>query len=64
MEFPENPFWDFSVEVHQKSGVHEACLSLQRDYTLDVNLLFFCCWLDMREVDNCMNRNFGRLLRQ
>lgn len=45
MDFPENLFWDFSIEVHQRPGVHEACLSLQRDYSLDVNLLFFCCWV-------------------
>ena len=44
MDFPDHPFWDFSITVHQHEGVHEACLSLQKRYSLDVNLLFFCCW--------------------
>lgn len=44
MDFPQNPFWDFSITGHRKSGVYEACLELQKAYGLDVNLLFFCCW--------------------
>ena len=44
MELPEHPFWDFSLRVHGREGVGEACLALQRDFGLDVNLLFFCCW--------------------
>lgn len=45
MDFPDHPFWDFSVAVHRQPGVHEACLALQTQYALDVNLLFFCCWV-------------------
>jgi uncharacterized protein (TIGR02444 family) len=45
MDFPDHPFWDFSIEVHQRPGVHEACLDLQTRYALDVNILFFCCWV-------------------
>ena len=45
MEFPKHPFWDFSLDVHPKKGVHEACLVLQKLYALDINLLFFCCWV-------------------
>lgn len=44
MDFPEHPFWDFTLAVHGKQGVHEACLQLQRDFELDINVLFFCCW--------------------
>jgi len=43
MDFPDHPFWDFSVSVHSRPGVPEACLALQRGYGLDVNLLLFCC---------------------
>ena len=45
MDFPDHPFWDFSIAVHQRPGVHEACLALQTRYGIDVNLLFFCCWV-------------------
>lgn len=45
MEFPDHPFWNFSVSVHGRPGVHEACLSLQTRCGTDVNCLFFCCWV-------------------
>ncbi len=44
MEFPPHPFWEFSLRAHEHAGVHEACLQLQVNHALDVNLLFFCCW--------------------
>lgn len=42
---PANPFWDFSLRAYRRSGVAEACLRLQDRHNLDVNLLFFVCWL-------------------
>jgi len=45
LDFPRNDFWDFTLEAHGKKGVHEACLHLQREYELDINVLFFCCWV-------------------
>lgn len=67
MDFPDHPFWNFSVVVHQVSGVHEACLALQTLYGLDVNLLFFCCWaggakgaqLDYRQIRQAMDSVSG-----
>ncbi len=67
MDFPDHPFWNFSVAVHQVSGVHEACLALQTRYGLDVNLLFFCCWaghakgarLDYRQIRQAMDSVSG-----
>ncbi len=44
MDFPEHPFWDFSIKVHGHAGVHEACLAMQVDHAIDVNILFYCCW--------------------
>ncbi len=49
MELPNHPFWDFSLEVHERPGVSGACLALQRSYGLDVNLLLFCCWAGAAE---------------
>ncbi|MCK5835906.1 MAG: TIGR02444 family protein [Desulfobacula sp.] len=45
MEFPDHPFWNFSITVYQKQGVHEACFGLQTCYKLNINLLFLCCWV-------------------
>jgi uncharacterized protein (TIGR02444 family) len=67
MDFPDHPFWDFSMAVHRQAGVHEACLALQTQYALDVNLLFFCCWagvaggavLDAQQIRLAMNAVAG-----
>ncbi len=45
MDFENHPLWDFTLEAHQKNGVHEACLALQTKHGIDVNFLFWCCWL-------------------
>lgn len=44
MRQTENPFWRFSLETYAKPGVAPACLALQDQSDLDVNLLLFCCW--------------------
>lgn len=47
-DFPDNPFWDFSLTIYPRPGVAEACLALQERHGLDVNLLLFCCWAGAR----------------
>jgi uncharacterized protein (TIGR02444 family) len=37
-------FWDFSLRIYQAPEVAIACLSLQNDHRLDVNLVLFCLW--------------------
>jgi uncharacterized protein (TIGR02444 family) len=67
MDFPDHPFWNFSVAVYRVSGVHEACLGLQTKYGLDTNLLLFCCWaggakgarLDYRQIHQAMDSVSG-----
>jgi uncharacterized protein (TIGR02444 family) len=44
MEWPANPFWDYSVALYRQPGVEAACLELQRRHGLDVNLVLLCCW--------------------
>ena len=41
---PENPFWQFSLQVYAAPGVAQACLALQDRHGVDVNLLLFACW--------------------
>ena len=38
-------FWTFSVRVYADVAVPPACLTLQNDHGLDVNMLLYCCWL-------------------
>tara|TARA_B100000676_G_scaffold89112_1_gene88845 strand:- start:6675 stop:7232 length:558 start_codon:yes stop_codon:yes gene_type:complete len=44
-EFPDHPFWDFSLDVYTSEGVGSACLELQDAHELDVNIILFCFWL-------------------
>ncbi|MBI3371852.1 MAG: TIGR02444 family protein [Betaproteobacteria bacterium] len=39
------PFWQFSMRVYRTPRIAEACLALQDDCGVDVNLLLFCCWM-------------------
>jgi uncharacterized protein (TIGR02444 family) len=45
MDFPEHPFWDFSLQVYGRDGVGAACLHLQEHHGIDVNVMLFCLWL-------------------
>jgi uncharacterized protein (TIGR02444 family) len=44
MEFEDHPLWNFTIEAHQRQGVHEACITLQVNHDIDINFLFWCCW--------------------
>ena len=44
IDFPEHPFWDFSLALYAKPGIAESCLRLQDGPGLDVNLLLYACW--------------------
>jgi uncharacterized protein (TIGR02444 family) len=39
------PFWRFSLNFYRQAGVSDACIALQDDYGIDVNLLLFLLWL-------------------
>lgn len=45
MDFPDHPFWDFSLDVYGREDVANACLALQERHGVDVNVLLFCVWL-------------------
>ena len=40
-----NPFWEYSVRQYARPGVAEACLALQDEHALDVNMLLYAAWL-------------------
>ncbi len=44
MQFPDHPFWDFSLATYGRAGVADACLALQERHGADVNILLFCAW--------------------
>ena len=44
MQFPDHPFWDFSLATYGRDGVADACIALQEAHGADVNILLFCAW--------------------
>lgn len=43
-DWPASPFWDFSLLLYARPGVEAACLTLQDDHGLDVNLVLLAGW--------------------
>jgi uncharacterized protein (TIGR02444 family) len=41
---PGSPFWRFSLGFYRRPGVADACISLQEQAGVDVNLLLFLLW--------------------
>jgi uncharacterized protein (TIGR02444 family) len=39
-----SPFWRFSLRLYRAPGVPEACIALQEEAGVDVNLLLFLLW--------------------
>ena len=40
----KSPFWRFSVKFYAEPGVAQACIDLQDQAGVDVNVLFFLLW--------------------
>ena len=61
----KSPFWRFSVKFYAEPGVAPACIELQDQAGVDVNLLFFLLWnaAQGRELNNSevaeLDRDFG-----
>lgn len=61
---PNSPFWRFSIRLYAVPGVAPACIRLQDEAGVDVNLLFFLLWnatqgrslgeADVRELDRAV----------
>jgi uncharacterized protein (TIGR02444 family) len=47
-----SPFWRFSLGFYRQPGVADACIALQDECGVDVNVLFFFLWLaaDKKQV--------------
>jgi uncharacterized protein (TIGR02444 family) len=44
-DWPESAFWTFSLDLYSQPEVEAACLTLQDDHGLDVNLVLLAAWL-------------------
>jgi uncharacterized protein (TIGR02444 family) len=43
-----SPFWRFSLRFYREPGVADACIALQEEAGVDVNLLLFLLWHAMQ----------------
>ena len=43
--WPPSAFWDFSLAFYAEPAVRDACLALQDERGLDVNLILLAAWL-------------------
>jgi uncharacterized protein (TIGR02444 family) len=41
-----NSLWDFSLALYAQPGVADACLHLQDEQSINVNLVLWCVWLE------------------
>jgi uncharacterized protein (TIGR02444 family) len=44
--FQPDSLWDFSLALYAQPGVADACLRLQDEQCINVNLLLWCVWLE------------------
>ncbi len=42
--------WDFSLALYAQPGVADACLRLQDEAGINVNLLLWCVWLECKGI--------------
>lgn len=56
----ENPFWEYSLARYEAHGVSSACLRLQDEFAMDVNLLLYAGWL-AQEEQQLSEPHFGEL---
>ena len=61
MDFPQSEFWNFSLAVYGEAGVASACLRLQDQRGLNVNLLLFCGWLGVTGRGTLESRDWQEL---
>lgn len=42
--------WNYTCNLYGEAEVEAACLSLQNNYSADVNVILFLCWLGSQEI--------------
>ena len=60
---PEHPFWQFSCQLYQERSVKQACLGLQNQLGMNVNVVLFACWLAVSGRGRLQAADFTRIKR-
>lgn len=61
-DFHVSPLWAFSLQHYAKPGVKDACLALQDDRGLDVNVALACLWHERRGGAPLSQKDIERLI--
>lgn len=63
-QFPDSPFWDFSLEVYGKPRVADSCIYLQDRYGMNVNVLLLCVWVGAAGMGSLAATDLNRCIRR
>lgn len=55
--------WDYVLTVYRRPDVERACLALQANLEVDVDLLLFCCWMGARQAEAIDDTDLARARR-
>lgn len=47
---PAPSLWDFSLALYSAPDVESICLRLQDDFQVNINILLWCCWLEVHGI--------------
>jgi uncharacterized protein (TIGR02444 family) len=45
------PLWDYAVALYTKPQVADCCVQLQDTFNINVNLLLWCVWLEVLQIE-------------
>lgn len=43
--------WDFSVNIYSTKDVEDQSLKLQEAYQANINIILWCCWLEVESIE-------------
>lgn len=47
--------WDFALQVYSTPEVEQQSLQLQDEYNANINIILWCCWLEMEGIQLSVN---------
>jgi uncharacterized protein (TIGR02444 family) len=56
--------WSFSVKLYAKPKIEEACVCLHEKYQINLNLLFFCCWLADEQYSPLNEKHIKKIIKK
>jgi uncharacterized protein (TIGR02444 family) len=58
----DNDLWQYALKLYAKEGVSKACIALQEEFLLNVNVILACCWFAATGRGTVSKNIFNNLL--